>query len=247
MLHLSVADGVHRIEDAYVNWYVIEEGGSLTIVDAGHPRSWESLRELLRRIGRNTSAIEAIVLTHAHFDHVGFAERGRSELGVPVYVHARDVPLAQHPWRYKHERSRIPYMLRYPRFDRAFAAMALMGALFVRGVRQWTPFEDGSILDVPGRPAVVATPGHTAGHSSLHLPDRDTVILGDALVTYDPYTAGAGPRIIAGAATADSEQALRSLDAIRATGASTLLPGHGDPWTKGAEAAVEHARSIGAT
>jgi glyoxylase-like metal-dependent hydrolase (beta-lactamase superfamily II) len=247
MLHLSVADGVHRIEDAYANWYAVEDGHSLTIVDSGHPRSWRSLRELLRRIGRNASAVEAIILTHGHFDHVGFAERGRSELGVPVLVHENDVELAQHPWRYEHERSRLPYMLRYPRFDRAFGAMALMGALFVKGVRQPKPFQYGTTLDVPGNPVVLATPGHTNGHCSFHFRDRDTVIVGDALVTYDPYTAGTGPRIIAGAATADSRQALHSLDALRETGASTLLPGHGHPWTEGAEAAVAHARRVGAS
>ena len=49
------------------------------------------------------------MLTHAHFDHVGFAERARRELGVPVYVHENDVPLTRHPWRYDHERPRAPY------------------------------------------------------------------------------------------------------------------------------------------
>src|SRR5215208_2709706 len=104
MLYLSVAEGVHRVEDAWVNWYVVEDGRSLTIVDAGHPRSWQSLQVVLGRIGRDTSAIEAIVLTHGHFDHVGFAERGRSELGVPVFVHEGEVDLAWHPWHYNHER-----------------------------------------------------------------------------------------------------------------------------------------------
>ena len=34
------------------------------------------------------------MLTHAHFDHVGFAERVRREHGVPVHVHAADEKLA---------------------------------------------------------------------------------------------------------------------------------------------------------
>ena len=36
----------------------------------------------------------AVVLTHAHFDHMGFAERARRELGVAVYVHENDVTAA---------------------------------------------------------------------------------------------------------------------------------------------------------
>jgi glyoxylase-like metal-dependent hydrolase (beta-lactamase superfamily II) len=95
---------------------------------------------------------------------------------------------------------------------------------------------------------VVFTPGHTYGQCALHLPDRDVLLTGDALVTLDPYTGRRGPQIIAGAATADSAQALVSLDRLVAydSGATTLLPGHGDPWTGGVAAAVEQARRTGA-
>ena len=47
MLTQNVADGVHRIEDAYTNWYIVEDEGDLTIVDAGVPTSWNSLQEAL--------------------------------------------------------------------------------------------------------------------------------------------------------------------------------------------------------
>lgn len=92
---------------------------------------------------------------------------------------------------------------------------------------------------------MIATPGHTFGHVALHLPQRDAVLSGDALVTLDPYTGRTGPRIIAGAATADSALALRSLGPIADTGASTVLPGHGDVWTRGAGEAAELARGEG--
>jgi glyoxylase-like metal-dependent hydrolase (beta-lactamase superfamily II) len=102
MLHPNVADGIHRVEDAYTNWFLVEDDRRLTIVDAGVPTSWESLHDALKRLGRTAADVEAVVLTHGHFDHVGFAERARSELGVPVYVHDNDVPLTKHPWRYDH-------------------------------------------------------------------------------------------------------------------------------------------------
>jgi glyoxylase-like metal-dependent hydrolase (beta-lactamase superfamily II) len=54
-----------------------------------------------------------------------------------------------------------------------------------------------------------------------------------------------GPRIVARAATADSERALASLDALAETGAKTVLTGHGEPWNAGAEAAAKHARRAG--
>jgi glyoxylase-like metal-dependent hydrolase (beta-lactamase superfamily II) len=94
---------------------------------------------------------------------------------------------------------------------------------------------------------VIRTPGHTLGHCALHLPERDVVIAGDAIVTLNPYTARRGPQIVAGAATVDSRRALDSLDALADTGARTVLVGHGEPWTGGAEQAVLAARAAGAS
>ena len=105
MLHRDVAEGVHRIGEHFVNWYLVEEGGRLTVVDAGLPASWNSLLEALGEIGRSPRDVEALVLTHAHFDHIGFAQRARGELGIPVWVHENDAPLTKRPWLYMTERS----------------------------------------------------------------------------------------------------------------------------------------------
>jgi glyoxylase-like metal-dependent hydrolase (beta-lactamase superfamily II) len=241
MLQQNVADGVHRVEDAYTNWYLLEDDGGVTIVDAGVPTSWESLQDALATIGRTRADVKALVLTHAHFDHVGFAERARCELGVPVYVHENDVPLTHHPRQYAHERARSKYFLTQVQ---AFPIVASL----VRNRAFWPPpigaverYSNGS-LPVPGTPRVLFTPGHTLGHCALHLPDRDAVIAGDAIVMLDPYTAQKGPKVVARAATADSERALASLDPIAETGARTVLTGHGEPWAGGAAEAVRLAR-----
>ncbi|HEV7750207.1 MAG TPA: MBL fold metallo-hydrolase [Baekduia sp.] len=247
MLQTAVAPGIHRIEDAYTNWYLVEGDDGLTIVDAGVPSSWASLQAALRQLGRLPDELRALVLTHAHFDHVGFAERARRELGIPVYVHEDDAPLTKHPWRYDHERPRVAY------FATQVPALPIV-ATFLRHRAFWPPpieeivryGDDGGPLPVPGAPRVVPTPGHTVGHCSLHFPDRDAVIAGDALVTLDPYTARRGPRLVARAATADVERNTRTLDALAATGARVVLTGHGEPWTEGAESAVVQARAAGA-
>ncbi|HKP90289.1 MAG TPA: MBL fold metallo-hydrolase, partial [Thermoleophilaceae bacterium] len=234
MIHRDAAPGVHRVEEAYTNWYLVEDGGRVTIVDAGFPRSWATLQQALRAIGRSPGDVEALVLTHAHFDHIGFAARARKELGIPVLAHERETSLLEHPRRYEHEEPILPYVLRERFFRRVLAAMTAKGALLGRPVSGATTYADGDELDVPGRPRVVFTPGHTFGHASIHLPDRDALIAGDAIVTLDPYTGRTGPRVVARAATADSAMGIRSLDAIEATAAQTLLGGHGEPWTGGA-------------
>ncbi len=243
MLHRDVAEGVHRIGEHYVNWYLIEEGGRITIVDAGLPASWGSLLGALERLGRSTGDVEALVLTHAHFDHIGFAERARAELGVPVWVHENDAPLTRRPWQYMSERSPFAYLS--PGTLQIVGSFIKAGAPRVGSIRQVRRFGNEGTLDVPGSPRILFTPGHTLGHVALHLPDRDAVISGDALVTHDPYTDTRGPRIVARAATADSERALASLELLARSGAGTLLPGHGEPWTGGAEGAVQEARRVG--
>ena len=239
----DVAPGVHRVEDAYTNWYLVEDDGALTVVDAGVPTSWDSLLDALRRLGRSVDDIRALVLTHAHFDHVGFAEKARQRLDIPVYAHAREVGLTRHPTRYDHEQPRVKYLATQPRALPIIASLTKHRAFFPSPIGEVTPYGDDDTLDVPGRPRVVFSPGHTYGHCALHLPDRDALLVGDAFVLLDPYTGRRGPRVVARAATADSERAKASLDALAATGARVALTGHGEPWTNGVEAAVAAAKA----
>src|SRR5918998_6576484 len=198
MLHAEVAPGVHRIEDAYTNWYIVEDAGALTIVDAGVPTSWDSLQEALNALGKRRTDVRALILTHAHFDHIGFAERARTELGVPVWVHENDVPLTRHPMQYAHERPRALYFATQPKALPIVAALTRNGAFWPTPVKSVSRFTNGS-LPVPGSPQVLFTPGHTLGHCALHLPERDAVIAGDAVVMLDPYTGETGPQIVSGA------------------------------------------------
>jgi glyoxylase-like metal-dependent hydrolase (beta-lactamase superfamily II) len=211
MLQRDVAAGIHRVEDAYTNWYLVEDGSRLTVVDAGVPTSWNSLEAALAELRRTPADIAALVLTHAHFDHVGFAERLRRERGTPVWVHERDVPLTRHPLKYRHESSRTRYLLTKPKALPIIFSLARHRAFFAR-----------PISDV-------------------------RVFAGDAVVTLNPYTGEAGPQIVARAATADSRQALASLDALAATGARTILTGHGEPWHGGAAEIAAQAQVRGAT
>jgi glyoxylase-like metal-dependent hydrolase (beta-lactamase superfamily II) len=240
----TVADGVHRIAEAYVNFYLVEDADGLTVVDSGLPAMWTTLSDSLRSLGHSVGDIRAVVLTHAHFDHLGLARRLHTDHQVPVWVHPEDAYIARHPYRYRHERSRFIFSLTHPAGLPVLSQMARAGALQVKGVEDLT-FMNAGALPVPGAPEVIFSPGHTSGHCGLFLRNRNVLFSGDALVTLDPYTGKTGPRIVAGAATADSAQNLESLTRLASTGADLVLPGHGEPWTDGIEEAVAIARRNG--
>jgi len=239
----EVADRVYRVEHAHVNVYLVRNGDDLLLVDAGLPRHWARLMLALEELRLGPEALRALVITHGHFDHLGTARRLQREFGVPVWAHPDDFFIAEHPYRYDHERSRPAFLALHPSGARIVTRMALGGALGVRGITDLQAFRGGDELDVPGSPTAIATPGHTDGHCALHLPDHGVVFSGDALVTLDPYTGRTGPRIVAGAATADSPRAKASLAAIGALSGSVLLPGHGAPWYGAMQDAEAIARS----
>src|SRR5437764_13704669 len=89
-----VADGVVRLGTELVNWCLVEDEGRVTIVDAGAPAYRPQLDQGLDLLGRRPADVAAVILTHAHSDHIGFAEPVRTELGAPVLVHADDESLA---------------------------------------------------------------------------------------------------------------------------------------------------------
>ena len=240
-----VGEGVYRVADGLVNWYILEEDGRVTIVDAGWPRSWPTIEGALTALGRSPADVEAILLTHAHPDHMGAAERARQATGAPVRVHRTEVPRLAGESKDASPLKLVPGLvpqLRRPAALRFVLQATARGFLFPTWVKQAVAFDTGEELDAPGRPRVVATPGHTEGHVSFHLPSRGVLIAGDAMATYDPITGATGPRVIHDVVNADPAGVRASLAEVELVEADTLLPGHGDPWRGTMSDAVARAR-----
>src|SRR5207244_2486278 len=152
----QIVEGVHRLGTALVNFYLVEDGGRYTLVDAGLPGYFDGLQEALEARGKGLDA-----------------------------------------------------------------------------------------LDAPGRPRIVATPGHTDGHCSVHFEQHGVLFTGDALCSRNPLTGRVGPQVMPPAFNTSTQRALASLDRIAGLAVSHLLFGHGEPWTDGARSAVERARELG--
>jgi glyoxylase-like metal-dependent hydrolase (beta-lactamase superfamily II) len=99
----DVADGIHVITRAHTNMFLIEDQGRLLFIDAGLPAFWSDIKTALTELRVGPDAVAGVLLTHAHFDHVGCARRLHDTWHVPVWVHSADQQLAAHPYSYRHE------------------------------------------------------------------------------------------------------------------------------------------------
>ena len=235
---MEVAPGIHRLGNELVNYYLVEDGGERMVVDAGLPGFLGGLDDFLA--GR---PVGAVLLTHAHGDHVGIAEPLRRR-GATVHVHEGDAEMARTAKYPGGERG----MRRYFRYGATWSLLWMglrNGAMRSVKIEQVTPFGDDAALDLPGRPQVIPTPGHSDGHVAFHFPDRGALIAGDALCTRNPLTGRMGPQLMPGAFSVSSPQAMDSLGRIESLESRVLLPGHGEPWTDSVATAVARAREAG--
>ena len=238
----QISERVYRLESVYTNWYLLEQGGRLTLLDAGLPRDWRDFCSALSRLGHTPGDVDAVLITHHHLDHAGNAEELRSA-GARIFAHPADAPYLRGERDRSHES--LARFLWRPWYAFYIGSYLAKGITRTPAIAELHRLADGEVLDVPGSPRVVHAPGHTAGSCALFVEDRSLLFSGDALVTLDVVRGPRGrqgPQIVRGPFADDAELAVKSLDVLADTYAETVLPGHGEPWAHGVKRAVEMAR-----
>ncbi|MEU9456951.1 MBL fold metallo-hydrolase [Streptomyces sp. NPDC048277] len=239
----EVGKGTYLVHGHHTNWVILKDGDAVTLVDTGYPGDREGLLGSLAQVGSSPEAVAAVLITHAHNDHLGSAEYLRDTHGTPVYLHEAEVPHARRDFL---QQVAVGDVLKNA--WRPGVVPWLVHVLRVGGTEQHPvtspeafPVADGP-LDLPGRPVPVHTPGHTDGHTVYHLPEAGVVISGDALVSGHRTSRVKGPQLLPDMFHHERARAVASLGLIEALDADALLPGHGPLHRGPVRAAAQQAR-----
>jgi len=137
------------------NCFLVWEDGAAVIIDPG-----EEAPRLLEAIESEGLTLEAILLTHTHFDHVGAVAPLARATGAPVYCPEIEVPVLQDVMAF------VPW----PGFG---------------PFESWDPehtVRGGETLELAGLTLdVVFTPGHSPGHVTYAVRGERALFSGDVL------------------------------------------------------------------
>ena len=184
----AVTDGVHLAHTPLVNWTLVADDTGVMLIDAGLPGSRDDVMTSVEQLGFAPSDVHAILLTHAHVDHLGSAIWFAATYGTPVYCHADEVGHARRDCLQQASPVSLLAHAWQPRWLRWSLEVARMGGLVRDGIPSARPLNADIAATLPGRPRAIPTPGHTGGHCSYVV--DGVLVSGDALVTGHPLAPG---------------------------------------------------------
>ena len=215
-LPVRVADGVYQLGLGAVNVFFVELDDGLLLIDTGVEPGAERIGAGIRAFGRAPKEIRGIVVTHLHGDHVGGLAAVKEHTGAEVWMHAADAAALREGVR---GRALEP--------GPGLVRTVIVRTIGRRAERTGEPIavehevQDGETLPFAGLTAV-HTPGHTAGHLALLLPQGGGVLFtGDAATDF--VRLGVGPIY------EDVAEGMRSLARLSQLEFDTALFSHGRP------------------
>ncbi len=145
-----------------INAYLIRSGDQITLIDAGAAGAFGPttghIPATLAAMGIDPAAINRIVLTHMHADHIGGLMAGEAAAFPNATLHVAQSDLAF--WTDEAIAASAP--------ESAKGFFTLSRAVAAAYGERVTPF-DGDNVDLGGGLTSIAMPGHTVGHTGYRL------------------------------------------------------------------------------
>ena len=235
----AVTDRLYLVEGDLVNWALAVDGSGITMIDAGYPGDRDDVLASLSALGADIGDVRAILLTHAHIDHLGSAIWFAKTHGTPVFCHADEVGHVKR--EYLEQASPLDLLANLWRPGWAQWAVRAMrkGVASREGIPTATALNADVAATLPGRPVAIPTPGHTGGHCSFIV--DGVLVSGDALITAHPTCRRDGPQLLPAIFSKSQSDSERSLAALALLETEVLLPGHGPMWEGPINEAVDQA------
>ncbi|MDN4612889.1 MBL fold metallo-hydrolase [Leifsonia sp. F6_8S_P_1B] len=224
-----VAPGIAFAEGPAANWVVFTGRDAVELVDAGYPADRALVEASIRWAGGDVSQLRRILLTHGHSDHLGASRELAARTGATVETMPEELGNVRRDITEQVTvADLLPSIAKRGTVRWAVSAIRA-GGLGEVGVPDAAALTGDDVeLSTGHRLRVIATPGHTSGHTAFFEPEAGALISGDALVTGHPLLRDSGrPQPLPAFFHHDREEAARSAAALDLTGVRLLLPGHG--------------------
>ncbi|OBA84768.1 MBL fold metallo-hydrolase, partial [Mycobacteriaceae bacterium 1482268.1] len=163
----AITDSVHFAHTDLVNWTLVADDTGVILIDAGFPGDRDDVLASLRQLGFGVDDLRAILLTHAHIDHLGSAIWFAKTHGTPVYCHADEVGHTKREYLEQASPLDVATHAWQPRWLKWSVAISRKGAFTHDGIPTARPLTEDAAAGLPGSPAAIPSPGHTGGHCSF--------------------------------------------------------------------------------
>ena len=220
---------VYKMGNKTVNWYLITTPTEVYLIDTGFTGFWKQFSKAMKKLGRTYNEVSAILITHAHVDHTGFAEIARQRTSGEVYIHesAIETVMTDH---FEIPEELLSNLWRPTLFFNFMWQAFKNDALKAKPVNKAFGFKDNEVLNFGGKPKVIFSPGHSIDHCAFYFEKYNLLFSGDAICTSSPITLKDYPPHVLKAGD-DNKLAFQSLERFSFIENDVLLlPGHGKTW-----------------